>query len=386
MTQDPHILLAVPRLLADGLWTGPMTLRIADGRIAAIAEGVLPGADTLCGGALTAGLLDLHNNGAFGVDFATADAPQWSAVLAGFAACGVTGVLATVITQPIPAIHAAMLQARSAAGLEAPVARVLGVHLEGPYLLPARRGAHLAEWLQEPSPAALDTLLGDAATRTMLRLVTLAPELPHALDAIRRLVAAGIIVSLGHTDADAAQVGAAADAGATMVTHLFNAMRPFSHRDPAVPGAALCDPRLFCGLIVDGVHVDPLACRLALQAAPGRIVAVTDSIVVAGMAEGTTLEFGGAPVTVGADGAGRRADGTLSGAGITLDAGVRRMIAAGLDPAVVLHAATAAPAQVLGRHDLGRIAPGALADLVWWDEDWRPRRVWIGGREVHHGG
>jgi N-acetylglucosamine-6-phosphate deacetylase len=159
-------------------------------------------------------------------------------------------------------------------------------------------------------------------------------------------------------------------------------MRPLGHRDPALPGAALTDPRLWCCLIVDGQHVDPIACRVSFQAAGERIVAVSDSIPVAGLPPGTQLDFGGSPVVMDATGLGRRLDGTISGAGIVLDAGIRRMIAAGIDPASVLRAATEAPARMLGRDDLGRIAPGVLADLVWWDDDWVPRRVWLGGVEV----
>jgi N-acetylglucosamine-6-phosphate deacetylase len=167
-----------------------------------------------------------------------------------------------------------------------------------------------------------------------------------------------------------------------MVTHLFNAQRPFRHRDPGVPGAALTDPRLYVGLIVDGVHVHELAYRLAYQAAPGRIVAVSDSILIASMPPGTEREFGAAAVVVDESGAGRRPDGTLAGSGIVLDDGVRRMIRAGIDPALVLASATETAARALRRDDVGRLAPGAVADLVWWDEAFCPRRVWLGGREI----
>ncbi len=377
--------LAAPRLLLPGGgWTGPAAVTIADGRIVAVHDGAPNGAETLGAGSLTPGLLDLHNNGAFGVDFAAADAPGWRRALAGLAARGVTAVQPTVITAPLPALLAAMdgIAAAAEALANAPVARILGAHLEGPFLSEARRGAHRADWLQDAAPDALDALLHHPATRRMLRTITLAPERPHGLAAVRRLAKAGVVVSLGHSYASAEQTTAAADAGASAVTHLFNAMRPLGHRDPALPGAALTDPRLWCCLIVDGQHVDPIACRVAFQAAGERIVAVSDSIPVAGLPPGTQLDFGGSPVVMDATGLGRRLDGTISGAGIVLDAGIRRMIAAGIDPASVLRAATEAPARMLGRDDLGRIAPGALADLVWWDDDWMPRRVWLGGVEV----
>ena len=386
MTVD--LILAAPRLLAPGgIWTGPATVAISGGRIVGVADGTTSGAEYLDGGVLTAGMLDLHNNGAFGVDFAVADLPGWRAALSGLALRGVTAVQPTVITAPIPELLAAMARLAGAADtlVGQSVARILGAHLEGPFLSPARRGAHRADWLLDPSPGVLDALLEDPATRRMVRTVTLAPERPGGLAAVRRLVDEGIIVSIGHSDATAAQVMQAVDAGASMVTHLFNAMRPLGHRDPGLPGVALTEPRLWFGLIIDGQHVDPVICRLAFQAAGRRLVAVSDSILIAGLAPGTAMAFGGMPVMLDETGMGRRLDGTISGAGIVLDEGVRRMIAAGVDAAAVLHAATQAPADAIGRADLGRVATGALADLVWWDEEWVPRRVWVGGVEVMDG-
>jgi len=373
------MILAARHLLVDRQLRGPGAVEVRNGRIAAVLDDA-PGA---LEGTLTPGLVDIHSNGAFGVDFADAELPAFRRALAAMARRGTTSVQPTSITAPIPSLLASLdrcLAVRDALAGE-PVARILGAHLEGPFLSLARRGAHRADWLCDPAPALLDPLLAHEA----LTMLTLAPERCGALDAIRRLVARGVRVSLGHTDATAEQVAAAADAGATLVTHLYNAMRPFQHRDPGVPGAALADPRLVCGLIGDSWHVHPLACRLAFQAAPGRIALVSDSVLLAGLPEGTTLPFGGLPATLDADGLGRRDDGTISGAGTLLDEGVRRMIAAGLDPAQVLDAATRAPAQAMGRSDLGRIAPGAHADLVLWDEAWHPRRVWIGGMELDDG-
>jgi N-acetylglucosamine-6-phosphate deacetylase len=371
--------LAARHLLVAGRLRGPATVVVRDGRIAAVLDEA-PGATE---GILTPGLVDIHSNGAFGVDFADADVPAYRRALGAMARRGTTSVQPTSITAPIPNLLASLDRCRAAqeALTGESVAGILGAHLEGPFLSAVRRGAHRADWLADPTPDRLDPLLAHPA----LTMMTLAPERDGALDAIRRLVARGVRVSLGHTDATAEQVAAGADAGATLVTHLYNAMRPFQHRDPGVPGAALTDPRLVCGLIGDGWHAHPLACRLAFQAAPGRIALVSDSMLLAGLPPGTTLPFGGLPATLDAHGLGRREDGTISGAGTLLDEDLRRMIAADLDPALVLDAATRVPAQALGRDDIGQIALGARADLVLWGEDWHPRRVWVGGVEVGDG-
>jgi len=345
-------IIAAPRLLLPGgNWSGPGAVAVAHGRITRVLDGPTPKADvSLSEGVLTSGLLDIHNNGAFGVDFAEAAPAGWRQALTGLAARGVTAVQPTVITAPLPALGEALERIAGATAAMAghPVARVLGAHLEGPFLAPTRRGAHRADWLQDPSPAAIDALLGLPAARHVLRTVTLAPERDGGIAAVRRLASIGIRVAIGHSDASAEQVSAATTAGASLVTHLFNAMRPFAHRDPGVPGAALTDERLWCCLIIDGQHVHPLACRVAFQAAGKRLVAVTDSILVAGLPSGTSMTFGGLPVTLDSAGIGRRPDGTISGAGIVLDEGVRRMIGAGIEPALVLHAATEAPARALG--------------------------------------
>jgi len=371
------VIVAARWLLRDGTLRGPGAVEVRDGRIAAVLDEAPGGAAE---GTLTPGLVDIHSNGAFGVDFAGAEVPAFRRALAALARRGITSVQPTSITAPIPSLLASLDRCRIARDRLAgePVARILGAHLEGPFLNPVRRGAHRQDWLCDPVPALLDPLLAHPA----LTMLTLAPERDGALEAIRRLVARGIRVSVGHTDATSEQVASAADAGATLVTHLYNAMRSFQHRDPGVPGGALTDSRLVCGLIGDSWHVHPLACCLAFLAAPGRIALVSDSVLLAGLPAGTTLPFGGLPATLDEHGLGRREDGTISGAGTLLDEGVRRLIASGIGAGLVLDAATRVPADALGYSDLGRLAAGARADLVLWDEAWQPRRAWVGGVEV----
>lgn len=381
--------ILAPEALVDGALVGPVRLETDGERIVSVVAGDAaeegPPADVeLPGGTVTPGLLDLQNNGSFGADFADATPDQWAQVLTGLASRGVTGLEPTIITAPLDELNAAFDRIRAAQQRHAgePVCRILGAHLEGPFISEERKGAHRAECMLDPTPDALDTLLSNPATAAVLLTVTLAPERAHALEAIRRLVAEGVVVAVGHSDATAAQVRAAADAGATMTTHIFNAQRPLTHREPGVPGAVLADDRFFIGTIIDGQHLDPSVVKIVFSAAPGRAVGVTDAIVTAGLPNHTPLMFGGELVVNDETGLGRRESGTIAGAGIVLDEGVRRMIAAGLDPATVLASCTEVAARSIRRTDVGHLAPGALADLVWWDEQWRPQRVWVGGVEV----
>jgi N-acetylglucosamine-6-phosphate deacetylase len=255
------------------------------------------------------------------------------------------------------------------------------VHLEGPFLSPARAGAHRRDWIVPPSPGAVTELL--EAGQGLLRLVTLAPEADGALAAIGRLTAAGVLVSVGHSDATAAQVAAGAAAGARMVTHLFNAQRGLHHREPGVVGQALTDQRLTSGLIVDLSHVSAAACAIAFAAAPGRICLVTDAAACAGMPPGHYL-LGGQPLELPPDGAAPvRPDGTLAGSALRMDRALANAVAVGLGLAEAVAAATRIPADLIGRPDLGRLAAGATADLAWLGEDLRTRATWVGGEQVY---
>lgn len=361
------------RIFNGEFFTGPATIEVVAGQIVSITPGEVNPDVRLPYGILAPGLIDLHNNGAFGVDCATATPPEWDQFVDGLAACGVTSVLPTIITAPLPALATASKHLHAAMQRHA---GLLGLHLEGPFLAPTKRGAHQQEWLLNPTTQILDKLL-DGPIESVLRLITLAPEQPHALAAITRLTQLGITVALGHTDANASQMRAGVQAGARIVTHLFNAQSSLNHRAIGVPGVALTDPLLSPCVIADGVHVAPELLKIIFAACP-RAIAVTDSIPLAGLQSGASLEFGGATATLAVDGVGRRSDGTIAGAAITLDEGVRRLIRFGIPPEIALAAATSRPAASLGLAK-GRIAVGAAADMVWWSNDFYPLQVWRGG-------
>ena len=372
--------IGAPRVVADSVPLGPACVAVSDGVILGVAAGEtyggVPPDVVLPSGVLVPGLVDMQINGCFGVDFVAADPAGWAEVSARLPETGVTSFVPTFITAPVPDLVAGL---RRTAALPADLggARVLGVHVEGPFLSPDRHGAHDPALLRDPTPEAVDALI--EAAPGLLRMHTLAPERPGALAAIRRLVDAGVLVSVGHSDATAEQTEAAADAGARLVTHLFNAMRPLHHREPGVIGQGLTDPRLTCGLIADLHHVAAPICRLAFAAAPGRIVLVTDAVAAAGMPPGT-YDLGGQQVSVDPLGLPRRPDGTLAGSGLRLDAAIANVVAAGVDLRSAVDAASRLPADILGRPDLGRIEAGGTADLVWLGDDLSARATWLAGR------
>jgi N-acetylglucosamine-6-phosphate deacetylase len=355
--------------------------------IGRVGAGPPPGAAdvSLPDGYLLPGLVDLQVNGYFGVEFQTADAAGWADVARQLPSTGTTAFVPTLITVPVESLALALRTAAGFAGdLPDSGARVLGVHLEGPFISPERRGAHYPAWITNATPASIGALI--EAGRGLLRLVTLAPERPGGLDAIDQLVAAGVLVSVGHSDATAEQVSAAAARGARMVTHLFNAQRPLAHREPGVVGQALTDERLTSGLIADLYHVAVPVCGLAFRAAPGRIALVTDAAAPAGMPPGEYL-LGAEPITLPASGAPPvRSDGTLAGSALRMDVAVANAVLCGVPLAAAVAAATRIPADLIGRPDLGRIAAGAAADLVWLGPDLRTRATWIAGHLVYTDG
>lgn len=336
-------------------------------------------------GILAPGLVDAQINGAFSVDFADADADDVRAVAERMLATGVTAMVPTFITAPVDELVEQVTRydaARQVSNASGSSTRLLPAHVEGPFLSPRRRGAHRESVLTDPTARQTAPLIEIAHA---ISYVTLAPERDGALQAIRDLVGAGIRVAVGHSDATDEQVYAAADAGATLVTHLYNAQSPFHHRAPGVVGAALTDPRLTLGLIVDGHHVEPTAVRLAFAAAPRRVMLVTDAVAALGMPPGV-YELGGDQLEVTAGQPALRADGTIAGAAEPLDADIGHAAAFGIDLVDALRAATRTPADALGLTDIGRIEPGARADLVLLGDDLRARATWLGGRQVWSAG
>jgi N-acetylglucosamine-6-phosphate deacetylase len=317
------------------------------------------------------GFVDLHVHGFGGVDFAAADLDGYRRAGEALLAVGVTAFRPTFVTAPEDEL-AASLRAAPAGGIGP---RVLGCHLEGPFISPARLGMHPESARRDPDLALLERRLaaGEVAH------VTLAPELDGALELVDRLVSGGVTVACGHTDATAAEANAAFDRGATHVTHLFNAMRPFSHRDPGIAGAALTRDDVTVELIPDGSHVSDEAARLALRAAVGRVCLVTDAIAAAGIGDGPSM-LGAVPVEV-RGGVVRRLDGVLAGSVLSLREAVRSLLRLGASLEQAVDAATRVPARAAGRDDVGSLRPGAAADVVVLDGDVEVTRVLVGGVE-----
>ena len=342
----------------------PGVVVIEDGLIARVsAEAAPAGALAFPDGTLIPGLIDLQINGGAGVDCLRAGAPAYETLGRYLAATGVTAYLPTIVSAPLDEMRRAGEAVAIAMRRGGPWPEILGVHFEGPYLNPLRRGAHRAQDLRTPHADEMVELVRrlDGA----LRIVTLAPELEGAETLVRSLTAQGVLVSIGHTDAAFDDVQAAAKWGARMVTHLFNAMRGIHHREPGAAGGALVTPALALGLIADLAHVHPAILSLAARAAGmGRIVLVTDAISAAGMGRGA-FTLGAQTVDV-KDGVPRLADGTLAGSVLQMHRAVSNFAAAaGVSRRDAVQAASLTPARLLGLHRRkGRIAPGMDADLV----------------------
>jgi N-acetylglucosamine-6-phosphate deacetylase len=331
------------------------------------------------------GFVDLHVHGGDGSQVNADSAVEGERAvrrLARFhARHGTTALVPTTVSDSPERTRESVRGVAAACGEVDGGGRVLGVHLEGPWLSPARKGAQDPAWLRGFDEAELEALL-DAAAGT-LRMVTLAPEVAGADAAIAALWARGIVVSLGHTDAEYDTATRAIAAGARHVAHLFNAMSPMAHGAPGMVGAALASREVSLELIADGHHVHPAVLAVAFRAAR-RPVLVTDATAAAGLQDGpfplgdVDVVLRNGRVTLAGD------DRVLAGSALTMDAALRVMVR---DAGVPLHsavtAASATPAAVAGRPDLGRLAAGAPADLVILDDDLRAVATMVAGRTVH---
>ncbi|MCP9944296.1 N-acetylglucosamine-6-phosphate deacetylase [Streptomyces somaliensis] len=348
--------------------------RITDGaRVPADA----PALD-LAGHWLVPGFVDLHNHGGGGASFTSGTPEEVLRGVRTHRAHGTTTLVASTVTGDLDSL------ARRAGELAelAEQGDIAGIHFEGPFISPCRKGAHSAALLRDPDPAEVRALV--AAARGHARMVTLAPELPGGLDSVRLLAEHGVIAAVGHTDATYERTVEAVEAGATVATHLFNAMPGLGHRAPGPVAALLEDERVTVELINDGVHLHPAALRLAFrQAGADRVAFITDAMDAAGFGDGT-YRLGPLEVEV-REGVARLAEGgAIAGSTLTLDTAFRRAATVdGLPVEAVVRALSANPAKLLGLDDrIGSIEPGKDADLVVLDEGFAVRGVMRKGRWV----
>ncbi len=363
---------------------------IRDGEIEMVgprAAMELPGgAEEVQAGESTAipGFVDVHIHGAGGRDVMEADQAALSTIAERLAVFGTTSLLATTVTasadQTIRAVEGIAKYISGQYQTNNARAEILGIHFEGPFLSKARRGVHPAEWLQLPSAELLQRFL-HAASGTA-RILTIAPELLGAMPCIDAARSLGMVVSIGHTDATYEQARAAVAHGAHHATHVYNAMRPFTHRDPGVIGAVLTTPEVTAELIADGVHVDDIAMKVLLQAKGAQsVILISDGISATGMPDGNYM-LGGLEVTV-SGGVCRNAEGKLAGSTLTLDRALRNIVSLGIPLADAVRMLTLNPASLLGiEFKKGALRTGADADIVLLNDALEIERVWARGTLV----
>jgi N-acetylglucosamine-6-phosphate deacetylase len=370
------------RLIDAGRETSDAWVLLADGLVrergtgaswgSLVADGDRIGVVDAAGRVLTPGFIDLHGHGGGGAAFDDG----YDAIRTGLAthrAHGTTRSVVSLVSAPVDRIVESLSVVARLAD-EDPT--VLGAHLEGPFLSPDNRGAHDPSALVAPTARDIERLL--VAARGRLSQITIAPEQPGAIEAIGTFRRAGVVVAVGHTVTDFAGAAEAFAAGATLLTHAFNAMPGIHHRAPGPVVAAMREPSVVLELIADGVHVDPAVLALAFAGAPGRIALVTDAMAAAGFRDGA-YELGGLDVTV-EEGVARLTDsGVIAGSTLTQDAALRTVVAAGVPLVEAVRALTGTPARVVGRTELGSLAVGAVADAVLFRDDLTVDTVWVAG-------
>ncbi|MBP5254753.1 MAG: N-acetylglucosamine-6-phosphate deacetylase [Lachnospiraceae bacterium] len=373
--------------------------RVENGRFAEFLPGASSGDEDLKGARVIPGLVDIHTHGNSGADFSDGTLEGLKTMAAYLARRGITAFLPTSVTLPYEKLACAFRTAQVFAGLQRTdssldsggsgaarcpedvrtgYARVLGVRMEGPFLSKERKGAQNGAYLRNPDYEAFRALYDGCGGG--IRIVDIAPELPGAADFAAQ-AGAYCTVSAGHTDADYREACAFFDAGAAHVTHLFNAMRPFRHREPGVIGAASDREHVTAELICDGLHVHPSAVRAAFRLFPGRLCLVSDALRCCGLPDGT-YELGGQQVLL-RKGEARLPDGTLAGASMDLCEGLRNAIRFGIPEETAIRAATILPARIAGADALvGSVEPGKYADFLVLGVDYNPERVYMGGVRI----
>jgi N-acetylglucosamine-6-phosphate deacetylase len=327
------------------------------------------------------GFIDVHIHGAGGHDVMEGSAETLRVVTRKVSQYGTTSLVATTVTasteQTLRAIEGIAAYIGQQHESDESRAEILGIHFEGPFISRERRGVHPSEWIQPPSAATLDKFLKAAAGNA--RMITIAPELLGAAPCIDAAREAGLVVSIGHTDATYEQARAAMARGARSATHVYNAMRPFSHRDPGVIGAVLTSPDINAELIADGVHVEEAAMKLLLLAkGAAHITLVSDGLSATGMPDGK-YTLGGFEVTV-SGGVCRNAEGILAGSTLTLDRALRNIVALGIPVSDAVRMLTLNPATLLGiEFKKGSLRVGADADILLLDEGLHVTNVWTRG-------
>lgn len=364
-TLTPDAWIAFTDGVIDGRGTGTTWRTLGAGQVIDAA-----------GGVLAPGFIDIHGHGGGGASFDDG-AEAIATARAVHRAHGTTRAVLSLVTASLDDLAA---RAAVIADLVERDATILGSHLEGPFLDPGHKGAHTLSLLRPPDAAAVGRLLD--AGRGTVRQVTLAPELPGALAAVSQFVAAGVAVAVGHTNATADDAFAAFDAGATILTHAFNAMPGIHHREPGPVVAALRDERVTLEIIADGVHVHPDVVALAFTQAPGRVALITDAMAAAGAADGH-YELGGLAVTVTAGTARLDDGGAIAGSTLTQDAALRLAVGHGIALTSAVDALTRIPARAVGLEDrYGALENDRVADVVLLDEHLRVRTVWVDGIRV----
>jgi N-acetylglucosamine-6-phosphate deacetylase len=316
------------------------------------------------------GFIDVHIHGAGGHDVMEGTEAALRAISSSIGSHGTTSFVATTVTADPQAICRSSEQIARYIAVQhektLPGAEVLGIHFEGPFLSPERRGVHPPEWLKLPSAELLEKFVSSARGNALL--LTIAPELLGAMPCIDAARKAGMVVGIGHTDATYEQTRAAVARGAHHAIHTYNAMRPFSHRDPGVIGAVLTSPEISAELIADGVHVDETAMRLLIQAkGAGGVILISDGISATGMPDGKYV-LGGLEITV-SGGVCRNSEGRLAGSTLTLERALHNIVELGASVADALRMLTLNPATLLGiEHKKGALRPNADADIVLFNE------------------